>query len=282
MAEEIRVGNEAPTSRASRAAADAATTGPDAELKALRDAAANDQAEMARLKQQMDERKTKIDELQKVVAATSQVTSAFAAAMQAVHVDRLDIQEFLATELPQIERDPAVQDNKDEIEARIKRVDSALEEKDAERLSLEQKYNDEKKALDLANDDLKARTAELDELKGRQKLIQDKFAQARRIRQRITENANKPLAKYVLALELKRVWDETKPLLMSSEQLEAAYFAKADEQRQAAAALAAQEEKFKSAQTARDSVRNELETLKGGRLDEYITKVNELSVTAPV
>ena len=196
---------------------------------------------MARLKQQMDERKAKIDELQKIVAATSQVTTAFAAAMQSVHVDRLDIQEFLATELPQIECDPVVQDNKDEVEARLKRVDSALEEKDAERLSLEQKYHDEQKALDVANDDLKARTAELDELKGRQKLIVDKFAQARRIRQRITENAGKPIAKYVLALELKRVWGETKALLMTTEQLEAAYYAKADEQRIAAAAVAAQE-----------------------------------------
>jgi DNA repair exonuclease SbcCD ATPase subunit len=254
---------------------------PDEELKKLKEADTKDQADLAKLKKQMDERKAKIDGLEKIVAATGQVTTAFDAAMQSIKTDRLEIQEFLNNDLPQLEKQDEVKNNKAEIESRMKAVDSAIEKKDADRLTLEQKYQDEKKALDEANDDLKAKTQALDEVKGRQRVIQDKVAQARKLRQRINENASKPLAKYVLGLELKNVWEQTKPLFITKEELEKTYYAKADEARAAAATAAAQDEKFKASQTAVEAGRKELDALKASRLDDMIKKVGELSAPAP-
>lgn len=278
MPDETTPANETPKPATPDSAASSA---PDAELKALRDAASSDQAEMAKLKTQMDERKTKIDELEKIVAATSQVTGAYAAAMQSVHAERLEIQEFLATELPRLESEDIVKDNKNEIDARIKAIDVAIDNADAARLSLEQTLDEARKGLDRANEELKARTDALDESKGRQKVIQDRFTQARRIRDQIRQNAGKPIVQYVLALELKRVWDEIKPLLVAREDVEKEYYSRAGEVRKAAAAVAAQEGRFKAAQTARDEGGKGVDALRSKRIEELVKRTGEIPAGAP-
>src|SRR5262249_35151116 len=111
--------------------------------------------------------------------------------------------------------------------------------------------------------------------------IQDKVAQARKLRQRINENASKPMVKYVLGLELKNLWEQTKPLFITKEELEKTYYAKADDARAAAAAAAAQDDNFKASQAAVEGGRKELDALRASRLDDMIKKVGELSAPAP-
>jgi hypothetical protein len=92
---------------------------------------------------------------------------------------------------------------------------------------------------------------------------------------------NRPLVKYVLALELKRVWDQTEGLFTSEEEIETAYYAKAEEVRAAAAAVSAQDEKYKLALGDLEASREDLEARRSGRLEDVIKRVSELSPRVP-
>ena len=260
----------------------AASGAPDDELKKLKEAQAKDQAEFDKLKKKMDESQTRIKELEKAVADTGQVTSAYTATLQSIAPDRLQTQDFLANDLPQLEKNEEVKSKSAEVAAKIKEVNAAIEAKESEQQVLAQKLKDERTALQTATDDLAAKKLALDGVKDQHKVIQERFAKLKKLRQRIdSEGANKPLLKYVLALELKSVWDATKDLLITKEALEAAYYAKADEHRTAAAAAAVQEDKVKVMQGEVDASRKDLEARKTTRLDDIIKKVGELGGQAP-
>lgn len=282
MAEEYSPASGTTGTTTSPSSAGSAGSGPDEELKKLKEAMQKDQANADKLKKQIEDRKSKIDGLEKALSATNQVSNAFAAAMQGVTADRLEIQDFLANELPQIEKQEEVKSKKGEIEAIVKQANTKIETKESERLMLEQKCKDEKTALQAANDHLAGKKTELDGLQNLQRTLQDKFNVLRKINQRIkSEGANKPLVKYVLALELKTVWEETKPLFISKEQLQASFYAKAEEVRAAAADSAAKEEKTKRAQTALDTACQELDASKAGRLDDIVKQVGALTARVP-
>jgi chromosome segregation ATPase len=251
---------------------------PDEELKKLKEAMQKDQADAERLKKQMDDRKSKIDSLEKVLSATNQVSNTYTAAVQGLMADRLEIQDFLGNELPQLEKLEIVKNSKNAVEAIIKRVNANIETKDSEQRTLKQKYEDEKMSLQAAIDDLAVRKAGLDGLQNLPRALNDKFGVLRKIHQRIkSEGNNKPLVKYVLALELKTLWDETKPLLIPQEQLAASFFAKAEEVRTAGSTWTTQEEKSKRAQTAFETVSRELDARKAARLDDIVQQVGALA-----
>ncbi len=257
--------------------ASAAGAAPDDELKKLKEAQAKDQAELDKVKKKMEESQGRIKELEKAVADAGQVTSSYTSTLQGIATDRLQIQDFLANDLPQLEKNEEVKSKSAEVAGRIKEVNAAIEAKESEQQILAQKLRDERTALQAATDDLAAKKLALDGIKDQQKVIQERFAKLKKLRQRIdTEGANKPLLKYVLALELKSVWDSTKELLLGKEAVEAAYFAKADEYRAATTAATTQQDKVKAMQTEVDTSRQELEARKTSRLDDIIKKVDEL------
>jgi DNA repair exonuclease SbcCD ATPase subunit len=256
-------------------------TSPEEELKKLKEAWEKDQQEAEKLKKKMDDGQAKIKALEKAVAETNQVTGAFAATMQAIATERLEIKDFLANELPQMEKLEEVKNRKAEIETKIKDIDTAIETKAGEVQTLEQKARDESAALQTATGDQAAKKQELDALKDRHRIIQDKVGKVRKLRQRMaTEGANKPLLKYVLALEVQRIWDETTPFFQTPDQLEAAFIAKADEVKAAAAAVAAQGGKAKAAQSELQAAQKDFEARRNGRLDEIVKQVGELAPKA--
>jgi hypothetical protein len=264
-----------------RTAPPASGAGPDEELKKLKDAQAKDQGELEKLKEKMNENQAKIKDLEKAVAETGQVTAAFTSVLQGVATDRLQIQDFLTNELPQIEKREEVKSKAAEIAAKIKEVNTAIETKEGEQEILVQKVKDEAAALQAAREDQAAKKVALDTLKDQQKIVQDRFAKLRKLRQRIdTEGAGKPLLKYVLALELKTVWDSTKELLVSEEQLEKDYYARADELRAATATVTAQEEQYKVRQGELEATRKDLDARRTTRLDDIVKRVNELGAPA--
>lgn len=251
---------------------------PDSELKKLKETLAKDQGEADKLKKEMEELQAKIKGLEKAIAETGQVTSGLTSALQAIATDRLQIVDFLANDLPQLEKSDEVKGKKAEIDAKIKEVDAAIESKDSEWRILVQRIKDEKTALQTATDDQAAKKQALDSLKNRPKVIQDKFATLKKLRQRIdTEGAGKPLIKYALALELKRVWDETKDLLVTKEQLEAAFYTQSEELRAATATATAQEQKVNATQAELETSRKELDARRNSRLDDVLKGVGELT-----
>jgi chromosome segregation ATPase len=257
--------------------APAAGAAPDEELKKLKEAQAKDQAELDKIKKKMDESQGRIKELEKAVADAGLVTSAYTSTLQSIATDRLQVQDFLANDLPQLEKNEEVKSKGAEVAGKIKEVNAAIEAKESEQQILAQKLRDERIAFQAATDDLAAKKLALDGVKDQQKVIQERFAKLKKLRQRIdTEGANKPLLKYVLALELKSVWDSTKELLLGKEAVEAAYFAKADEYRASTIAATTQQDKVKAMQTEVDTSRQELEARKTSRLDDIIKKVDEL------
>lgn len=278
MAEDYATTTTTPKSRGTSAGA----SSPDEELKKLKAAMEKDQTDADNLKKQMAERKVKIDGLEKALTATSQVGAAFAAALQGVTADRLEIQDFLQNELPQLENQPDVKSKKGEIETIAKAAAAKIEAKETERATLEQKQKDERDALQTANDDLATKKAELDDLQALQRKVQEKFTLLRKLSQRMkTEGATKPLVKYALAIELKKVWDDTKPLLITKEALQTSFYAKAEEVRAATAVATTQEEKAKQAQGAYETASKDLDALKAGRLDDIIKQVAAIPAPAP-
>jgi hypothetical protein len=260
----------------------AAGGAPDDELKKIKEAQAKDQAEFDKLKKKMDESQTRIKELEKSVADAGQVTSAYTSTLQSIATDRLQTQDFLANDLPQLEKNEEVKSKAAEVAAKIKEVNAAIEAQESDQQILAQKLKDERAALQTANDDLAAKKLALDGVKDQQKVIQERFAKIKKLRQRIdSEGANKPLLKYVLALELKSVWDGTKDLLVTSAALGTAYYAKADEHRAAATTAASQEDKVKVMQGEVDASRKDLDARKTSRLDDIIKKVGELGGQTP-
>jgi DNA repair exonuclease SbcCD ATPase subunit len=261
----------------------AASGAPDDELKKLKEAQAKDQAEFDKLKKKMDESQSRIKELEKSVADAGQVTSAYTSTLQSIATDRLQTQDFLANDLPQLEKNEEVKSKAAEVAAKIKEVNAAIETKESEQQILAQKLKDERAALQTANDDLAVKKLALDGVKDQQKVIQERFAKIKKLRQRIdSEGANKPLLKYVLALELKSVWEGTKDLLITKEALEASYYAKADEHQSAATTASGQEDKVKMMQGELEASRKDLDARKTSRLDDIIKKVGELGGSAPV
>jgi hypothetical protein len=282
MAEESTPATGTAKAASPRSAPAAGGSSPEEELKKHKEAMEKIQQDMNTLKQQMDDRKSKVDVLEKALATTNQVTAAFAGAVQGISAERLEIQDFLSNELPQIEKHEEVKNKKAEIEAIIKQANTKIETKESERLTLEQKAKDEQTALQSKNEEFASKKAEQDALQNLQRGIQDKFNLLRKINQRIKgEGANKPLVKYVLALELKSVWEETKPLFVPTEQLRTTFFAKTEEVRNATSAVAAQEEKTKLAQTAHETARKDVDASKAGRLDDIVKQVGALSTSAP-
>jgi chromosome segregation ATPase len=270
------------TAKGSSRSTAAGGSSPDEELKNLKAAMEQDQADAAKLKKQMDERKAKIEAFEKAMAATKQVSNGFASTLQGFSADRLEIQDFLANELPLIERQDDVKNKKAEIEAAIKQANAKIETKETERLTLEQKSHQEMTALQTVSDDLAGKKAGLAELQNLQRAVSDKFSVLKKLSQRIKgEAAGKPLVKYVLGLEMKTVWDDTKKLLMTKEQLESAYYAKAEEVRAAAAAASAQEEKYKLAQSAVEAATKDLDASRTGRLDDIVKQVGALAPAPP-
>ena len=252
---------------------------PEEELKKLKEALSKDQREAERLKKRMDESQARIKDYEKAVAETGQVTGGFTTAMQAVAEDRTGIADFLKTDFAELEKSDEIKAKKAEIEARIQEIDSAIEAKNSDVNVLAQKLQDEKAAQQAAADDHATKKKALDELKDRGKAVADQFAKMKKLRQRMDgEGASKPLIKYALALELKRVWDETTPLFVSKEQLEASYYAAAEDVRAAAAQLADTAEKQKALQSALDGSRKELEARRAGRLDDILKRMGELSL----
>lgn len=252
---------------------------PEEELKKLKEALSKDQREADRLKKRIDESQARIKEYEKAVAETGQVTGGFTTALEAVAEDRAAITDFLNTDFQQLEKSDEVKAKKAEIDARIKEIDGAIDAKDSDINVLAQKLQEEKAAQQAAVDDHANKKKALDALKDRPKAVQDQFAKMKKIRQRMDgEGASKPLVKYVLALELKRVWDETTPLFVSKEQLETEYYAAAEAARAAAAQLADGAEKQKALQSALDGSRKELEARRAGRLDDIVKRMGELSL----
>lgn len=255
---------------------------PDDELEKLKEAMQKDRADADKLKKQIDERKSKIDALEKTLSASHQVSSVYVAAMQGITADRLEIQDLLANELPQLEKLEDVKNNKAAIEAIVKQADARIETKKSETLALEHAYEQEEATLETANDELGSKKTELDSLQNLSRTLQDRFNSLRKVHQRMkSEGAAKPLVKYVLALELKARWDETKSLLISKEQLQTSFYAKTEELRAAAANAAAQQAKTKHAQTALEAARRELDASKAGRLDDIVKQVGSLAARAP-
>lgn len=116
-------------------------------------------------------------------------------------------------------------------------------------------------------------------------MLQDRFGSLRKLSQRIkSDGTNKPLVKYVLALELKARWDESMPLLISQEQLVTSFYATAEEVRAAEATSTAHDEHTKRALTKFESAREGLGSSKVARLDEIIKQVASLppATTVPV
>ncbi len=268
-----------PTTKPATTRPATTASGPEEELKKLKEALGKDQRDADRLKKRIDESQARIKEYEKAVAETGQVTGGFTTAMQAVAEDKTAIADFLKTDFVELEKSDEIKAKKAEIDARIKEIDSAIEAKDADVNVLGQKLQEEKAAQNAAADDHAAKKKALDALKDRGKAVADQFAKMKKLRQRMDgEGASKPLVKYALALELKRVWDETTPLFVSKEQLEADYYAAAEAARAAAAQLADGAEKQKALQSALDGSRKELEARRASRLDDVVNRMVELSL----
>jgi chromosome segregation ATPase len=278
--------NPTPTTTTTRTTARGASpttpvAGPEEELKKLKEALAKEQGEAEKLKEKIEKSQAKLKDLEKVVAAANQVTGGFAGAVQAIATERLEVQDFITNELPQIEKHPDVKPRVADVKAKTEEVDKAIKDKADEEKALKQKADEENAASKTATDEYAARKLELDSLKDRQRVIQDKFGKIRKTRQRMaTEGAKNPVLKYMLAIELKRIWDETKDLFIPTEQLESEYYAKAEEARAAGAAAASQDERTKAAQAELDAVRKDLDARRNNRLEDIIKGVGD--APAPV
>jgi len=264
-------------------AAATATASPADELKKLKEALASEQKEADELKKRMDAQQAQIKQFEKSLADTSQVTTAFAAALQGVATERLEIKEFLTNDLPRLADSDEVKSKAAEIKLKTGEVNDAIARKASEVDALGKKVDAEKAALESANQEQSAKKQQLDDLKDRQRTIQEQFTKLRKLRQRIdTDGKDKPLVRYVLARELEQAWAETKDLLVSKEELESLYYAKSDAARAAAATAAAQDTKYKAAQAEFETTRKDLDALRNARLDDLVKAVSGITTAMPV
>jgi chromosome segregation ATPase len=252
---------------------------PEALLQAARDRRLKTKAEIDRLRKQEETDAAEEQALQRVVNDIGTSVNAMAGTLQATNQEQEEIRRFVQVELGKIADE--VRDKAAEIDAIVKSLDDQIAQRQQHATELETQLAAEKITAQQSAAEKAERQAAFERAQGLPKRLQERMAELKRLRMRIADE-KRPVVKYVFAIELKRVWDETKPWIVTREQtqdqLQAAYTQYAD----ALAKATADDNTHKQTKQALETARRDLEGLERLRLDQLLPMVAHLAGWQPI